>query len=149
MYKCIMNEAEYHFVVVEFFLQELNLLTQLGNHFAALVLINHHFVLDVSRSVGVLQSVQGFHEVTVRRRHACNHHSPTVSRWNSLNWDEVMRSRSWKNVRSKVTCSRRGNPAEDEWVWSRDMAHGCLSWLCRPRLRWHSPGPAVIRPFIS
>lgn len=38
------------------------------------VLVNHHLVLDVSGTVGVLKGVQSLHEVAVRRAGAGDHH---------------------------------------------------------------------------
>lgn len=44
-----------------------------------LVLIGRDLVLDVPGPVGVLQGVQGLHEVAVGRGHAGDHHGAAVA----------------------------------------------------------------------
>ncbi len=54
-----------------------------------LILVCSDFVLDVSGPVGVLEGVQGFHEVTVGRRNAGDHHGPAVAAEGVLKQPEI------------------------------------------------------------
>ena len=66
--------APHRLVLHELDLQPGDLRPQNADLLAGLVLVQHHFVLDVPRSVGVLQRVQRLHEVPVRRADAGDHH---------------------------------------------------------------------------
>jgi len=66
--------SSYRLVLHQLDLQAGDLRPQHADLLAGLVLVHHHLVLDVPRSVGVLQRVQRLHEVAVRRADAGDHH---------------------------------------------------------------------------
>lgn len=71
--------TQYLFVLQKLQLQLLYLTTQRHDGLGAFVLIQTYLVLDVSGSIGVLQSVEGFHEVAITGGHAGYHHCARVA----------------------------------------------------------------------
>lgn len=55
----------HRFILHELHLQTCDLRSQGADLLTGFVLIHHHFVLDVASTVGIFQSVEGLHEVSV------------------------------------------------------------------------------------
>lgn len=72
--------SPHRLVLHQLHLQTSDLSPQSADLLTGLVLVHHHLVLDVTRSVGVLQSVQRLHEVTIRRTNAGDHYCLTETK---------------------------------------------------------------------